>query len=208
MPRRRWRTRADPVATWPCVRADDRAVFGHEAGSGSRAERRDQIAGGGIESPGRFGGLPDTTPSIRESRSYLPTRLDLVQNAVGRREVAVPFGLHRDADFNLRVHAGQRLGKSVDLVGEVLDFRDAEDREVRGSTPRWCLDWRRLRWLRRRTADHQLSGAVILQRTDRASSAGAVNEALTQSGIEAVQEDLRRPRPPARGLQIGIECRR
>ena len=74
----------------------------------------------------------------------------------------------------------------MDLVGEVLDFRDAEDREARRSTTRWRLDRRRLRWLRRSTADHQLRGAVILQRTNRTSSVDAVNETLTERGIEAV----------------------
>src|ERR1017187_4543635 len=95
----------------------------------------------------------------------------------------------------------------MDLVGEVLDLRDAENCEARGSPPCCRLNRRRLRWLRCRTADHQLRRAIILQRTDRTSSADPVNETLTQCGIEAVQEKLRRPRTSALGLQIGVQGR-
>ena len=42
------RTGADPVAARARFRADDRAVPRHEAGSGARAERRDQAEGGGV----------------------------------------------------------------------------------------------------------------------------------------------------------------
>ena len=135
----------------------------------------------------------------------LPPRLDFVQDAVGKLKIAVGLRLDRNPDLDLRVHAGERLGKGMDLVGEVLDFRDAQDCQARCPTSGWRLCRRRLRWLRRRAADHQFSCAVVLQRTDRAASARAVNEALTQRGIDAVQEELRRPRTAAPSLQFGVE---
>src|SRR5260370_8317199 len=42
------RTGADPVAAGPCFGADHRTVPWHEAGSGSRTERRDQVEGDGV----------------------------------------------------------------------------------------------------------------------------------------------------------------
>jgi hypothetical protein len=44
-----WRTRADPDAPWPFIRADDGAVPRHETGFGECAERRDQAEAGGVE---------------------------------------------------------------------------------------------------------------------------------------------------------------
>src|ERR1019366_689607 len=48
VPRRQWRTGADPVAARPCVGPDHRAVPRHETGSGSRAERWDKVEGRGV----------------------------------------------------------------------------------------------------------------------------------------------------------------
>ena len=42
------RAGADPAATGPRVGANHRAVPGDQAGSGARAERRDQVEGGGL----------------------------------------------------------------------------------------------------------------------------------------------------------------
>ena len=39
----------------------------------------------------------------------LPARLDFVQDAIRQRQITIPLRLHGDADFNLRVHASERL---------------------------------------------------------------------------------------------------
>ena len=65
----RWRrVGADPVTAGPRVGPDHRAVPGHEAGSGSCAERRDQVKGGGVgsrEVNGAAASLPRKYSSAR-----------------------------------------------------------------------------------------------------------------------------------------------
>ena len=56
-----------------------------------------------------FGSAADPDRDLRTQarRSQFPSRLDLVQDAVGQRKIAIAFRLHCDADLNLRVHAGE-----------------------------------------------------------------------------------------------------
>src|ERR1035441_9212029 len=131
----------------------------------------------------------------------LPARLDFVQDAIRQRKIAIPLRLNCDPDFNLRLHAGERLRESVNLVRKILDFRHAQNGQGRSTPARWRLDRRRLRRLRRGAANSQFGCAVMLQRTDRAAAARAMDEPLAQGGIEAVEESLRRPRPATLGLQ-------
>src|SRR5260370_23870433 len=44
-----WGTGADPVAAWPRIGPDDRTLPRDEAGSGARAERRDQAKSYGVD---------------------------------------------------------------------------------------------------------------------------------------------------------------
>lgn len=60
----------------------------------------------------------------------LPTGLDFVKYAVRPRQIETGLRLDRDADFNLRVHSGQRLCEGVDLIREILDLRDCQDRQA------------------------------------------------------------------------------
>ncbi|MEO7144901.1 MAG: hypothetical protein ABI165_15490 [Bryobacteraceae bacterium] len=65
----------------------------------------------------------------------------------------------------------------MDLVGKILDFRETEDCQTRGTAAGWRLDWRRFRRLGGGTLggtpDRQLDATIMLQGTDGAAATHA-----------------------------------